>query len=129
MIKKILPYLPLATLMTVIGIGIGIAQFLIAEVQAREEIKQRIHSDPAKVIETEKHIENVEEDFKKRMEFQMHVDQMTHELLETAKEIKEQRKNDSIIRMRDAVSNYQMKKNVDTLIKFWKDYNAQANEN
>lgn len=119
-------YLPLATLSAVVGFGMWLADFLIKEAQTRQDIELRLHTTPEDRIKAEEHTKNVEEDFKERMEFQMHVDDMVHELTEAAKEIKEQRKQDSIVRMKDAVTNYQTKELVDSIFIFWKEYNASV---
>ena len=127
--KKLLEYIPLAILTTLAGLGLWLGSFIQDLATEREKDRQRMHTDPTTVIKTEEHIKQVEEDFKTRMEFQMHVDDITHELVQTAKELKNQRKQDSIIRMRDAITNYQTKQQVDTLIKFWREYNASVKTN
>jgi len=121
--KKILEYIPLAILTTLAGLGLWLGSFIQEFATEREQDRQRMHTDPTNVIKSEQHIKNVEEDFKLRMEFQLHLDEITEELTETAASLRQQRKNDSIVRMRDAVTNYQTKQQVDTLIKFWRQYN------
>lgn len=124
MLDKVLKYLPLASLLTILGFGLAAGKYFIQEIQYRERMEQRMHTDPKVVIEAEAHIEDFKEDKKQMMKFQQHVDEVFHELTQTANEIKRQRKQDSIIRMKDAVTNYQMKKTIDSINKYWKDYNA-----
>ena len=124
--KKILEYIPLAILTTLAGLGLWLGSFIQEFATEREQDRQRMHTDPTHVIKAEEHIKNVEEDFKQRMEFQIHLDEITEELTETAASLRQQRKNDSIVRMRDAVTNYQTKQQVDTLVKFWKEYNQSV---
>lgn len=124
---KFLKYLPLASLMTIIGLGAGFFMWALDKSAEWEQTKQLLHTDPAEVIRAEEHIKTFEQDKKSQLQFEAHVDDITHELLSTARELKDQRKQDSIIRMKDAITNYQTKKQVDTLIKFWKQYNASVN--
>lgn len=123
---KIVKYVPLASLITILGFGFAFAKYLMDQAAKDATDEQRLLSTPEIRVKTEDHIENVEEDFKKRMKFEEHVDDIFHKFEETAARLEEQRKQDSIVRMRDAVTNYQTKQQVDTLIKFWKDYNESV---
>jgi len=128
MLDKLVKYLPLASFLTIIGMGIAIVKYTIEESAKREADQQRMHSTPEERILLEEHLKNVDEDFKRQMRFEEHVDEVFHEFQETAKALREQRKQDSILKMRDAVTNYQTKQQVDTLIKFWREYNEKANQ-
>jgi len=125
--EKIIKYLPLATLMTVIGIGIGIAKFLVEEVKNRSTIEQRLHATPEERLKAEEHVKTFEEDKKMMIQWRAHYDEVTHEVLNATRDLNKQRKQDSIVRMNDAITNYQTKQQVDTIVKYWKKYNESVN--
>ena len=125
--KNILSHIKdILIIISLIGAVYGGYKWVSDQGKEKAEMEMRVHRDPQTVIKAEQHLENVDEDYKMRMEFQIHVDEVFHELTETAKQLKEQRRQDSIIRVRDAITNYQTKQNVDTLLKFWRSYNASV---
>jgi len=126
MIEKIKLWAQIVSIPMIMGFAGYMANAYVGEMKRMNDFEQRIHSDPLDVLKAEEHIKTFEDDKKQILQFQNHVDEVTHELVETAKILFEQRKQDSIVRMKDAVTNYQTKQQVDTLIKFWRQYNAKT---
>ena len=113
-------------IVSLIGVIYGAYTYVKDKGAKDREYEGRMHSTVEDRVIAEEHLKHFKEDLKVRTDFQIHVDQVLHDITQMGKRIEEQRKQDSILRMKDAVTNYQAKVNSDTLIKYWKEYNESV---
>lgn len=121
---KFLKYLPLATLMTVVGIGIGIAQWVIKEAEERKAQEIRIEATTFKDSDQRKDI--LDHEAKAPSDVETYLMFKTLDSVIKDKNIKDQWRDSMIMRM--AVTQYQAKAGTDTLNKRWDDYNKSVED-